>query len=287
VERFFRTLNEELWRAEFSDSGYVGSNVTERNENAEKWAKHTIADIEAAFWDFITTKYHQREHSALGITPLEYWERHCFPFEADPRDLDLLLSLEEKPRKVFKGRISCNNRTYWHADLATLVGRHVQIRTAPHYESPETIEVFYNGQHICTAFDIASDIANRVPPEAFGKARREQRAAENDYIHHARAAVEEHERQQAEEAAENQAEHPDEDASPEPAAPSSATDTPAPSEEANTSQSTDSPPSSTDAQDNQTTDTAQKKPPKQESLNLLNLMKRKRKKQEEDTDGTA
>jgi putative transposase len=287
VERFFRTLNEELWRADFSDSGYVGSNVTERNENAEKWAKHTIADIEAAFWKFITTKYHQREHSELGMTPLEYWERHCFPFEADPRDLDLLLPLEEKPRKVFKGRISCNNRTYWHADLATLVGRYVQIRTAPHYESPKTIEVFHNGQHICTAFDIASDIADRVPPEAFGKARREQRAAENAYIHHARAAIEEHERQQAEEAAENQAEHPDEGASPEPAAPSSATDAPAPSEEANTSQSTDTPPNNADAQDNQTTDTAQKKPPKPKTLNLLDIMKRNRTKQEEDTDGTA
>jgi putative transposase len=183
VERFFGTLNTRLWSRQ---PGYVSSNTVERDPNAH--AELTLTDLEERFWAFIA-KYHQETHSQTNETPLDYWMKHCYAESADPRVLDVLL-MERTQRRVFKDGIHYRDRFYWHPDLPTLVGLDVLIRTAPIYRPPDEIEVFQDGDWICTAIATDSDLSQGVSREEMGKAKQEQKAYWNHRIKEAREAKE-------------------------------------------------------------------------------------------------
>ncbi len=146
-ERFFETIKTRLW---CKQSGYVDSNTKDRNPNAK--AEQTISDLATKFREFID-KYHHKEHSETGMTPLEFWAKNCQArILPDPRKLDFLL-LAAQTRVLNKDHIHYGNRRYWHADLAGIpVGSEVEVRAQPDYMRPDEIEVFYEGRHICTAF---------------------------------------------------------------------------------------------------------------------------------------
>jgi putative transposase len=185
VERFFGTLNTELWSEQL---GYTGSSVAERNPTAERDASLTIAILEAKFWEFINTKYHVRAHSALGVSPLVFWDENCFTEAPDVRQLDVLM-MEPEQRKITKGRISLDGRLYFHPELATLVGEHVLVRRPTHYGPPDSIEVFHSGTWICTAVALDSDLADEISAKDVREAQKAQRRSAREQIKAAKKAL--------------------------------------------------------------------------------------------------
>ncbi|NWJ94199.1 MAG: DDE-type integrase/transposase/recombinase [Chloroflexi bacterium] len=174
IERFFGTLIMRLFSAL---PGYVSSNSTERNPAAK--AKLTIVELETLFWEFVE-KYHNEVHSEIGITPVAYWQKNYFVREADSVLLDLLLKEPEK-RRIIKEGIKYKNRLYWAVEFASLVGQDVIIRSGP-YEVSDEIEVFYDGQWLCTAVATDSEKGKLVTGEQVKAAQRNQREALNKEI---------------------------------------------------------------------------------------------------------
>lgn len=185
VERFFGTLNTELWSEE---PGYVDSSVAKRNPTAERDVSHTIATLEAKFWEFINTKYHIRAHSALGVSPLVFWDENCFTEAPDVRQLDVLM-MEPEQRKVTKGRISLDGRLYFHPELATIVGEHVLVRRPTHYGPPDAIEVFQSGAWVCTAVALDSDLADEISAKDVREAQKAQRRSAREQINAAKKTL--------------------------------------------------------------------------------------------------
>ncbi len=169
VERFFETLNTELWS---TLDGYTHSNTKERNPNAK--AALTISELAAKLKEFID-KYHHKEHSETGETPLAFWAKHCQArLPDDDRRFDILL-LAAETRTLTKPSINYGTRRYWHDDLAEIpVGTKVEIRAQADYMRPDTIEVFYQKRHVCTAFAHGSVQGRAVTGKRVLAAQREQ-----------------------------------------------------------------------------------------------------------------
>jgi Mu transposase, C-terminal len=184
VERMMGTLNTRLWS---DQPGYVDSDVQKRNPHAK--AELTIAQLEEKLRAFIA-QYNNEVHSRLrGRTPLEYWHEHCFADPIDERDLDPLL-MKKKTCTVHKFGIKYLTRIYWHRALADLVGKQVQVRSAPNYAPPDDIEVFDRDNWICTAFAIDSEVGKAITAKEVRDAQRDQREQAWERIREAREAVE-------------------------------------------------------------------------------------------------
>ena len=145
-------------------------------------------ELVAEFWKFIE-QYHTEVHSETGETPLQYWKDHCLALTVDPRRLDVLL-MEPCKRRVIKEGIKYDGRIYWHMALAPLVSENVLIRVEPSYSAPDEIQVFYDGQWICTALATDSEEGQQVTPAQIRAAQREQRQKARQEIEHYRSALE-------------------------------------------------------------------------------------------------
>lgn len=189
IERIFGTFNQQLWS---QVQGYVGSNTAQRNPNNRPvW---TIAELERWFWKYIDEQYHCQPHSSLPfkeplheddervrMNPLEYWNEFCFAIPIDPRRLDIFLTTAIR-RKVGKWGIKHDHRKYWHEQLGGLVGEWVTIRSAPYYEGPDEVEVFHEGNWICTAFAQDSARGEAVTGYDVRRAQQNQRAGYREAI---------------------------------------------------------------------------------------------------------
>ncbi|MFL5625400.1 MAG: helix-turn-helix domain-containing protein [Ktedonobacteraceae bacterium] len=190
VERFFETLNTRLWS---TLEGYVNSNTEKRNPHAQ--AKYTLAELADKFWEFID-KYHHEVHSETGMTPLDYWAEHCYTEAPDPTLLDIILQVRDHPTLIKEG-IKHDGRVYWHDDLGEFipVGAKVLIRAQPGYGPPDEIEVYYNYQWICTAFDRDSAEGRAVTGQRVLAAQRKQKKYIRGTINQERAVLKEAERE--------------------------------------------------------------------------------------------
>lgn len=75
IERFFRTLNEELHKL----PGTTFSNIKERGEyKSEKKAVMTLSELEKYIGYWIVNVYHKRIHTKLGMSPLEKFKKAVF-----------------------------------------------------------------------------------------------------------------------------------------------------------------------------------------------------------------
>lgn len=198
VERLFGTLNTRLWSM---CDGYTGSNVVERPSHIK--VTLTPNDLVKKLERFRDV-YHNEIHSSLGVTPLDYWRENCFaPPVAGIRQLDMLL-LESKRCTVQKDGIAFKTKKYWHPDLAPLVREKVLIRADTRYEAPEEIEVFHDGQWICTAFDQNSERGRRVTDADIGRAKKQQRRQANENIKQKKHALKTMERSVGETGSDNE-----------------------------------------------------------------------------------
>jgi putative transposase len=182
VERLHETLDTRLWA---TLPGYVGPNIAERNPQAK--AALTLTELDQHFRAFVK-RYHQEVHSAIGQTPLAFWQEHATPLPVNERLLDVLLK-EPTPRRVLKEGIKYAGHVYWHAELAVLVGEDVLVRAAPCYSAPDELEVFFQEQWRCTAFALPSAKGQAVQRKDVAQAQRRQRAHARRRIEQAREAL--------------------------------------------------------------------------------------------------
>ena len=116
--------------------GTTYSNVVEKAEyESEKNALMTLDQFEIWFLLEIL-RYHHTKHSELGITPLQKYEALIphLPKTAitppDPYRVQYAF-LPSVTRKVQKYGVTLCHRTYWHGDLAAMLGLDVRIMYRP------------------------------------------------------------------------------------------------------------------------------------------------------------
>lgn len=132
IERFFRTLNEELHRL----PGSTFSNPKQRGEyDSEKTATFTLEELEKYILEWIVNIYHQRKHEGIEMSPLEKYKRGILgdnkhpgvglPDILTPKELEhmriTLLYTEE--RVIGRAGVQINYVNYWHEILTSLIGR--------------------------------------------------------------------------------------------------------------------------------------------------------------------
>lgn len=137
VERLFGTFTRE--RAELL-RGYAGHSVAEAQKLRAIARKQTgraviVPELEAdelqAILDaWVDGVYHQREHSALRMTPMAKWLSSPTRAAAAPAEdvLKVALSAYVGTHKVGKRGLVWRGGRYWTAELAPFVGRPVTIR---------------------------------------------------------------------------------------------------------------------------------------------------------------
>src|SRR5437899_6545578 len=110
----------------------------------------TLHELEDIFGDCLID-YPQRVNSETGLYPLAFWETHCFPRSVDLHQLANLLG-EGIQRHITHRGIFYQHRRYWQEDLANLTpGTEWLIYPTPSLSRPMSIEVFHQGQWICSA----------------------------------------------------------------------------------------------------------------------------------------
>jgi putative transposase len=108
------------------------------------------AEFLVALADWFDWYVLRHQHSALGCTPLEAWQRDTAMIEEIPEARlweDFLVARDKA--KVSKNGIRFDTIDFIAPELTGFVGRNVEIRYLPHDRS--FIEVFDDGAHVCTA----------------------------------------------------------------------------------------------------------------------------------------
>lgn len=144
IERFFRTVNEELLSCL---SGY-------KNQKAKNLL--TLEELGGLFEQFLAN-YHQRPHSETKIAPLSRWKNKGFiPQMPDSLEaLDLLLLTVRKTRRIHRDGIKFQGLRYIDPLLASYIGEDVSIRYDP--RDITEIRVFFEDKFLCRA--ICQDLA--------------------------------------------------------------------------------------------------------------------------------
>lgn len=144
IERFFNTLNKQLW---CELPGYVGANVEERPHPVRP--QLTIFEVEQFLLGFVLHRYHHAVHSTTGELPLRRWQQAGFvPRVPTERELDLLLMMSVD-RIVQRQGIRFYHLDYWSHELVALIGQHVMVRYDP--EDISEIVIYHNNQFVCVA----------------------------------------------------------------------------------------------------------------------------------------
>ena len=145
IERFWRTLNEQLW---CELPGYVGSDLKSRPENIAPAL--TLSEVERYLVAYFLAAYHTRPHTTTGEPPLQRWQKAGFEprMPASLHQMDLLLTMSQS-RKVLRDGIHMNGLIYWANELAGMIEEHVLIRFDP--QNVAFVVVYHKNRYICTA----------------------------------------------------------------------------------------------------------------------------------------
>jgi putative transposase len=145
IERFWRTLNEQLW---CELPGYVGSDLKNRPENIAPVL--TLSEIERYLVAYFLAVYHVRPHTTTGDPPILRWQKAGFEprMPASLRQMDLLLSMSQS-RKVLRDGIHMNGLIYWANELAGMIEERVLVRFDP--QNVAFAVVYHQNRYLCTA----------------------------------------------------------------------------------------------------------------------------------------
>ena len=176
VERLFGTLNTELLP---ELPGYLASGKPATPPRL------SLAELDHAVGAFITGTYHVRPHSETDETPLNAWRGRGFlPRSPESlEDLDLLLVMHAKPRRIRRDGIHFQGLRYLDPTLAAYVGETVTVRYDPRDLSE--VRVFHRNQFLCRAVskEHAGEAITLKDIEASRRAhRRSLRGAINERI---------------------------------------------------------------------------------------------------------
>lgn len=147
LERFWGFLKRDLLPPL---PGYVEGPVDLRGNHATATAAlgEDAFLIKLADWidDYLTNHV----VSTTGLTPLQAWRSDATPLQSIPAERLWIDFLIAKPTNVSKNGARFDKIDYVAPELTGVVGRTVEIRHLPHDRS--FIEVFVDGDHLCTAF---------------------------------------------------------------------------------------------------------------------------------------
>ena len=130
VERFFRTLNDQVWS---KLEGYKGSNVQERPKGAEHYAVFTLEEVQKGLVRYIIHHYNQSIDERSGQNRYQRWEAGLLhsPTLPSERELDICL-MKQATRKVQRGgHISFEDIVYKGECLAVYAGQKMALRFDP------------------------------------------------------------------------------------------------------------------------------------------------------------
>jgi putative transposase len=121
IERFFRTLNEEIAHV---TRGTTFSNVIEKGDyNPEGFAVVRLSVLRQGLRKWIADVYHQRPHRALGVSPMQMWTNSIRPDQVrvpdDAKALDIVMGRPYHRRLTHKG-IEFGNLRYNSEELRNL-----------------------------------------------------------------------------------------------------------------------------------------------------------------------
>ncbi len=144
IERFFHTVNQMLLS---TLPGYISN-----EKITAPSSKLTIKEFEENLRSFLLDEYHTRIHGGTGMPPQKRWEEHGFlpRLPVSLEQLDLLLIMVAKPRRVQQDGIRFQNLRYTDLNLSGFVGEDVVIRYDP--RDLAEIRVYdTNNRFICRA----------------------------------------------------------------------------------------------------------------------------------------
>ncbi len=176
IERFFGSINTELL-AELPGRLVHGRPVSP--------PVLSLRQLDEAIGAFVTTIYHQRNHSEIGDSPQQSWVADGWlPRMPDSLEhLDLLLVTVATPRVVHRDGIHFQGLRYLHTTLAAYVRESVTIRYDP--RDITAIRVFHRNRFLCTAVspDHSGDTIGLKDIQAARRAyRRRLRAQINERV---------------------------------------------------------------------------------------------------------
>ena len=138
IERFFRTLNQTLL-------SQIKPLIESKNFNKQNL---NLKSLELLIYDFFII-YNDKVHSDLGISPTARWELHGFLPQMlnSLEELDLLLLMEAKLRRVLRDGIHFQGLRYIDPILANYVGENVLIRYNP--SDVSSLRVYHKEKFLC------------------------------------------------------------------------------------------------------------------------------------------
>lgn len=157
VERLQRTIQDELFK---QLPGYSQGPESMSRKDPFGVESRMIGEeaLSTLVFDYVEEYNSLRPHSSLGgRTPNQAWCEDNTPLQsADPEAIRLSLLEERRSYKVQQKGIHFRNVYYTAPELGYegLVGSKVQVRYMP--RDPSFIEVFYDGEWMCTAFPHAN-----------------------------------------------------------------------------------------------------------------------------------
>ncbi|MGQ4648131.1 Mu transposase C-terminal domain-containing protein [Lyngbya aestuarii] len=131
VERFFRTLNDQVLRLL---PGYTGSNLQERPKTVEKDACLTLQDLEMVLVRYIVDEYNQHTDARMkNQSRIGRWEAGLMVEPYLYNKLDLAICLMKEARRTVQkyGCIQFENLTYRAEHLRGRAGEVVALRYDP------------------------------------------------------------------------------------------------------------------------------------------------------------
>lgn len=142
IERFFATINQ-LFLCTLPGYAPAGSPPTE--------PVLTLAELDERLHRFLVEDYHRRVHGETGMAPQARWEASGFlpRLPESIEQLDLLLLMVAKARRVHQDGIHFQGLRYLDLTLAAYVGETVTIRYDPH--DLAEIRVYYRDRFLCRA----------------------------------------------------------------------------------------------------------------------------------------
>ena len=145
IERLFGTLNTEFL-PELPGHLKGGKPATP--------PKLSLSELDAALGAFITRTYNTRSHSEIRMSPNQAWIGNGWmPRMPDSlEDLDMLLVMVAKPRKVHRDGVHFQGLRYLEPTLAAYVAESVTIRYDP--RDLGEIRIFHRNRFLCRAVDV-------------------------------------------------------------------------------------------------------------------------------------
>ena len=171
IERWFRTVKAEC--IDFLLGSTRGpKDLRDQHYNAGETVD--LALLHERLAEYIDHYNFERIHSAIGSTPWEAWFHDTTALRVAPKHAvyDAMMRAKKRPKVDGRG-VTFRGGTYKADALANYNGLTVEVRFIPN--DLDTIEVFREGRHLCTAIEKSAMTAD--DRETFLRERTENRAA--------------------------------------------------------------------------------------------------------------